>query len=99
MTASRETPSSPIELVSLQKGASEPDPDSFFEKVGKLVFEDTPCLCEMQAVSERLIALMLHIHEETISEQADELTDWTLATWKKDKKRLKKALALVRDVH
>jgi hypothetical protein len=101
MTNPDNTPSSPLELVSMQKGASEGDSNkaTFFDKVGILVYEETPCLCQMQAVAERLVAMMHEAHEQTVENEADELPEWALATWKKDRKRLKKALALIRDVH
>jgi hypothetical protein len=97
--ANSSTPDSPLDLVSRQGQEDFSEKESFFDKVGKLVCEEQPCICEMQAVTERLIAMMLFHHSEVLASDEGDLTPWARATWKKDKKRLKKALALVRDVH
>lgn len=93
------TPDTPLDLLAMQRKHDSGSSDSFFEAVGELLSEHMPCPCEMQSVVERLTWWLVFYHETTLEEEGEEMHDWARATWKKDLKRLKKALSLIRDVH
>jgi hypothetical protein len=95
-----DTPNSPLDLVSRQ---TQPNPEEhthvFFDRVGELMDEICPCPCEVQQVAERLVYFLHGYHSNMLNSEGSEMSEWARATWKADRKRLKKALSLIRDVH
>lgn len=92
-----EIPNTPNELFALnaKQQQKETDPQAFADFVGELASDFEPTMFQAMKAAEKLLRGVKQWHLDTIIDAGDEMHPEQLKMWKRDFKRLRKAVELI----